>query len=183
VKKLFVLFAALAALAAIVAGSAFSAPPVTTCNQPGDPGPLGYQTVNGAMYVAPGTTCKFIGHVTGSVTVGAGALFKIFGSTIDGNVYVNGGHFQADNAPSLIKGSLNISGSDNSDMNGIWTPYGNTQINGNINYDGNASGLYFQDGVAPDGHQYQTLIGGNINLTNGSPAPTGGPYTIHAPIV
>jgi hypothetical protein len=175
-KKLFVLFAALASLAAIVAGSAFSAPPTTTCNWPGDPADRGYQTVNGAMYVAPGTTCKFIGHVTGSVTVGAGALLKIFGSTIDGNVYVNGGHFQAANYGSLIKGSLNISGSDNSDQNGIWTPYSDTHINGNINYDGNAGPLYFEG-------PFQTLIGGNVNVTGGSPAPTGAPYTVHAPTV
>jgi hypothetical protein len=126
--------------------------------------------------VPAGQTCKFIGHVTGSVTVNPGALFKIFGSTIDGSVNVTGGHFQADNGPSLIRGNLNISGSDNSDMNGIWTPVGNTQINGNINYDGNASGLYFQG-------PFQTLIGGSIKLTNGSPAPTGAPYTEHAPIV
>jgi hypothetical protein len=182
-KKLFVLFAALAALAAIVAGSAFSAPPVTTCIQPGDPAALGYQTVNGALNVPAGQVCKFIGHITGNVTVQPGALFKIFGSTIDGNVYVNGGHFQADNYPSLIKGNLNISGSDGSDTNGIWTPYGDTHINGSINYDGNATGLFFQDGTAPDGHPYQTFIGGSINLTNGSPAPTGGPWTIHAPTV
>jgi len=117
-----------------------------------------------------------MGHVTGSVTVQPGAFFKIFGSTIDGSVNVNGGHFQADNYGSTIKGNLNISHSDNSDLNGIWSPYSDTHIWGNINYDSNAQGLYFQG-------PYQTLIGGKINLTGGSPAPTGGPYTIHAPAV
>jgi hypothetical protein len=98
-------------------------------------------------------------------------------------VYVTGGHFQSANQGSTIKGSLNITGSDNSDMNGIWSEYSDSHINGNVNYDRNQGGLYFQGGFAPDGHQYRTFIGGKINLTGGSPAPTGGPYTIHAPTV
>jgi hypothetical protein len=175
-KRLFVLLAALAAVSAVVAGAGSAAPTPTPCTYSGDPGYLPYQTVNGAMVVPAGQTCKFIGHVTGSVTVEKGALLKIFGSTIDGNVYVNGGHFQAANYGSTIRGSLNISGSDNSDMNGIWTPYSDTHINGNINYDHNAGSLYFEG-------PFQTLIGGSLNVTGGSPAPTGAPYTIHAPTV
>jgi hypothetical protein len=137
--------------------------------------------VNGALDVPAGQTCKFMGEVTGPVTV-EGTLYA-FGSTFDSNVTVTGGHFQSANGGSTIKGSLNISGSDKSDQNGIWSAYSDTHINGNINYDSNAGPLYFEGGFAPDGHQYQTFIGGKINVTGGSPTTTGGPYTIHAPTV
>jgi hypothetical protein len=173
-KRLFVLLAALAAVSAVVAGTSSAAPKPYSCTDSTDPGTRPYLTVNGAMDVPAGTYCKFIGHVTGNVTV-EGTL-KVFGSTFDGNVTVTGGHFQAANYGSTIKSNLNISGSDNSDQNGIWTPYSDTHINGNINYDSNAGSLYFEG-------PYQTLIGGKINLTGGSPAPTGSPYTIHAPTV
>jgi hypothetical protein len=175
-KKLFVLLGVLAAVSAVIAAAGSAAPTPTTCNYSGDPAALGYQTVNGAMVVPANTVCKFMGHVTGSVTVQPGAFFKIFGSTIDGSVNVNGGHFQADNYGSTIKGNLNISGSDNSDVNGIWTPYSDTHINGNINYDNNAGGFLFQGA-------YNTLIGGKLNLTNGSPGPSGSTYVEHAPTV
>jgi hypothetical protein len=172
-KRLFVLLAAIGAIVSIVAATGSAAPKPFSCTDSTDPSTRPYQTVNGAMDVPAGAYCKFMGHVTGNVTV-EGTL-KAFGSTFDGNIYVVGGHYQADNGPSLIRGNLNISGSDNSDQNGIWSPYGDTQINGSINYSNNAGPLYFQG-------PFSTLIGGSLNVTN-SPAPTGGTWVNHAPTV
>ena len=101
-----------------------------------------------------------MGHATGSVTV-EGTL-KVFGSTFDGNVYVvYGGHFQAANYGSWIHGNLNITGSDNSDMNGFWSEYSDNHIDGNINLSGNQIPLYFQG-------QHQTLVKGSVNVLSGS---------------
>jgi hypothetical protein len=162
-KKLLVLSAALAALGAIVAGSAFAAPPLpTTCNgRMIDQGPA---TINGAFDVPADSECWFSGTVNGNTTV-EGRL-HVFGSVFNGNVTVTGGVFTSSNYGTWIHGNLTITGSNgdvgNSEMNGFWSEYSDSHIDGNVNLSNNVLPLYFQG-------PYQTLIKGAIRFT----APAG----------
>jgi hypothetical protein len=179
--RLFVLFAALAALSTVVAANAFAAGGgTTTCSTDWVNIPHPVTMVNGNLDVPAGTTCKFAGEVTGNVTV-EGTL-AAFGAQFDKNLIVNGGRFGSANWGSTILGNLNITGSQGNpgagDLNGFWSEYSDSHIDGNVNYSGNAIPLYFQGGYAADGHQYKTMVEGNFNYS-GSPAPVGGPLEVH----
>jgi hypothetical protein len=165
-KRLFVLLAALAALSTVVAANAFAAGGGnTTCNSDWV-NTVGWVKVSGNLDVPAGATCKFSGEVTGNVTV-EGDL-RVFGSTFDKNVIVNGGQFQSGNYGSWIHGNLNITNSQGSymagDQNGFWSDYSPSHIDGNVNLSGNQIPLYFQG---------TTLIKGTINNDNTGAGITG----------
>jgi hypothetical protein len=158
-KRLFVLLAALAATSAIVAGSALAAPyPTTYCST--NMGTSWHEVGN--LTVNAGDTCRFWGHVAGTLTVNGRLIMD--GSTIDGNtsvgttghlwtsnthfkgnVGVNGGSIQFGNTPSTLDRNLGITNSTGdpngggSIDNGFWAP---VTIGGNFSYSNNYVPLF-----------------------------------------
>jgi hypothetical protein len=112
-------------------------------------------TINGNLDVPAGVAIHLNGaEVTGNVTVEG--FLQAANTHFDKNVIVTGGHIHFDGQPTLpstVKGNLNITGSDSSDVNGFWV---SANILGNFNYQGNAAQLFIQ--VSP-------TVGGQSNIS------------------
>jgi hypothetical protein len=145
----------LGASLALPAAAAHAAPPggsITATNDWNNP--TG-GTITGNLDVPAGVAIHLNGAtVTGNVTVEG--FLQAANTTFDKNVIVTGGHIHFDGQPTMpstVKGNLNITGSDSSDVNGFWV---GATIGGNFNYDGNSAQLIWF--VPPN-------VGGQTNIS------------------
>jgi hypothetical protein len=148
-RKLFPAAVAIAAFA--VPSSAMAAAGSTTCANAtvdNDAGVTYYlpATVATNLNVPAGAICRLYGNeVQGNISVGAGGTLHTFGLTADRNVTATGGYFLDNNYGFTIKGNLSIDGSQGNPYitnNGFASDYTPSVIMGNFSYTNNLGWFY-----------------------------------------